>query len=303
MDIGYLGAFLGGVLSLLSPCSAMLLPAFFAYAFSTPSTLIARTGAFYLGLITTLVPLGVFAGTIGAFLSTNRSSFLTVVAGIVFVFGIVQFAGLPVPGLVPRRSKSSATGSAWTVYVLGTAYGVAGACTGPILGSVLVVAAAGATPLYGAILLALYAVGMALPLLALALGWKRWSRRLHAFLTPREVRIGRWTNSWNAIIAGSLSILLGLVMLLIAQDPEAGGLVPIAIEYQIEISIQKFAQDVPNSAVFGVVTGIAIPVVLWRRRRKGVSNAASVSSDADSSTPGSDSTCRVVDLADEEPTA
>ena len=30
MDIGVLGAFLGGALALLSPCGALLLPAFFA---------------------------------------------------------------------------------------------------------------------------------------------------------------------------------------------------------------------------------------------------------------------------------
>lgn len=57
MDIGLLGAFLGGVLTLLSPCSAMLLPAFFSYAFADPRELLTRTGVFYLGLITSLVPL------------------------------------------------------------------------------------------------------------------------------------------------------------------------------------------------------------------------------------------------------
>ncbi|HSL37639.1 MAG TPA: cytochrome c biogenesis protein CcdA, partial [Arthrobacter sp.] len=66
MDIGYAGAFLGGVLTLLSPCSALLLPAFFAYAFSTKSRLVARTGLFYLGLLSTLVPLGIFAGVLGS---------------------------------------------------------------------------------------------------------------------------------------------------------------------------------------------------------------------------------------------
>ncbi|WP_009945137.1 hypothetical protein [Saccharopolyspora erythraea] len=33
-EIGLVGAFLGGLLSLLSPCSALLLPSFFAYAFN-----------------------------------------------------------------------------------------------------------------------------------------------------------------------------------------------------------------------------------------------------------------------------
>ncbi|MET1018427.1 MAG: cytochrome c biogenesis protein CcdA, partial [Microterricola sp.] len=80
MDIGYLGALLGGVLSLLSPCSVMLLPAFFAYAFTDPATLVARTGLFYLGLVTTLVPLGVLAGAVGAFLLANQGLLVTIAA-------------------------------------------------------------------------------------------------------------------------------------------------------------------------------------------------------------------------------
>ncbi|MGW5817282.1 cytochrome c biogenesis protein CcdA, partial [Streptomyces noursei] len=57
-DIGYLAAFLGGALALVSPCSALLLPAFFAYSLASPGRLLARTGVFYLGLATTLVPRG-----------------------------------------------------------------------------------------------------------------------------------------------------------------------------------------------------------------------------------------------------
>ncbi|BAS07616.1 biogenesis protein [Arthrobacter sp. Hiyo4] len=65
MVIGYAGAFLGGILTLLSPCSALLLPAFFAYAFSTKTRLVARTALFYLGLLSTLVPLGCLPGRWG----------------------------------------------------------------------------------------------------------------------------------------------------------------------------------------------------------------------------------------------
>jgi cytochrome c biogenesis protein CcdA len=58
VEVSYPAAFLGGVLSLLSPCSALLLPAFFAYAFQSRGKLLAKTAVFYLGLATTLVPLG-----------------------------------------------------------------------------------------------------------------------------------------------------------------------------------------------------------------------------------------------------
>ena len=60
--IGILGAFLGGILTLISPCSALLLPAFFAYAFDGFGKLVSRTGLFYLGLCITLVPLGAGLG-------------------------------------------------------------------------------------------------------------------------------------------------------------------------------------------------------------------------------------------------
>jgi hypothetical protein len=58
VEASFLASFLGGLLSLLSPCSALLLPAFFAYAFQSRGVLVGRTAVFYLGLCATLVPLG-----------------------------------------------------------------------------------------------------------------------------------------------------------------------------------------------------------------------------------------------------
>lgn len=266
MDVGFIGAFVGGLLSLLSPCSVMLLPAFFAYAFSDPKTLIARTGVFYLGLLTTLVPLGVFAGTVGVFLTTHRQTFLTIVGSLVIVFGLIQVLGIQMPSF-GRKETTSDPGTIAAVYALGAAYGVAGACTGPILASVLMVAAAGASPLYGAILLALYAAGMAAPLMLLALLWKRWSHKLRAFLMPREVRIGRWRNSWHALISGALSVVLGAVLVALAPDPEAAGLVPIDVQYQVESTIQQFGSSATNLIALGIAAVFAIAAItLWMRQ-------------------------------------
>ncbi len=60
--VGLLGAFLGGLASLLSPCSALLLPSFFAYAFDRTRLLVQRTVAFWVGLCVVLVPLGPASG-------------------------------------------------------------------------------------------------------------------------------------------------------------------------------------------------------------------------------------------------
>ena len=89
MSLGLLGAFAGGVLTLLSPCSAMLLPAFFSYAFTSPKELLGRTFIFYLGLVTTLVPLGILAGSVGAFVAGNREAVVAVAATIICVMGVL----------------------------------------------------------------------------------------------------------------------------------------------------------------------------------------------------------------------
>ena len=71
MDIGLLSAFLGGGLALLSPCGALLLPAFFASTVGSGPRLWLHGAVFFVGLLTVLVPLGVGAGAIGSvFLTT-----------------------------------------------------------------------------------------------------------------------------------------------------------------------------------------------------------------------------------------
>ena len=71
-DLGLLAAFAGGVLALLSPCSALLVPSFFAYAFSRPTQLLGRTAVFYLGLCLTLVALGVGSSLVSSLFYGHR---------------------------------------------------------------------------------------------------------------------------------------------------------------------------------------------------------------------------------------
>jgi cytochrome c biogenesis protein CcdA len=61
IEVGYLAAFLGGVLTLISPCGALLLPSFFAYAFGRPTRAARPNGRLLPGLAVTLVPLGMGA--------------------------------------------------------------------------------------------------------------------------------------------------------------------------------------------------------------------------------------------------
>jgi cytochrome c-type biogenesis protein len=255
VDIGYAGALIGGALTLLSPCSVMLLPAFFAYAFSTPTKLLARTGLFYLGLITTLVPIGVLAGTLGAFLFQNRTGLVIGAASLVIALGLIQVLGITLPAFA-RGAVAEGTSSA-SVFLLGAVYGVAGVCAGPILGSVLTVAAVGGNAAYGGILLAIYALGMTAPLFVLALVWDRLRVTERGWLRPRMVHIGRWQNSWLLIVSGLLSIGIGVLLLLTDGTAGLGGILTIGDQFAAE----SFVLDA-SSGISNLLFGLAALVVL-----------------------------------------
>src|SRR5690625_3382680 len=210
MEIGLLGAFLGGILTLLSPCSAMLLPAFFSYAFTGPKELVARTGVFYLGLVTTLAPLGVLAGTLGAFVNEHRFTFVTIASIIVIALGVIMLVNIPIPFL--GRGASATGTSVAAVYALGTVYGLAGVCAGPLLGAVLTVAAVSGNALTGGLTTLVFAAGMTLPLLLVALVWGRLPF-VKKLVRPRVVSIGSWHNTWTGLIGGVLTIGVGVLLL------------------------------------------------------------------------------------------
>ncbi|WP_424935837.1 MULTISPECIES: cytochrome c biogenesis CcdA family protein [Bacteria] len=271
MDVGYLGAFLGGVLSLLSPCSVMLLPAFFAYAFTESSRLLSRVGLFLLGLLVTLIPLGVFSGVFGSLLGEHRGLLITVVAVLVILVGALQLVGVPLPGLTRRESADADRTSAVSVFLLGAVYAVAGVCTGPILGSVLLIASVGGSPMYGAVLLAIYAAGMVLPLLVLTLLWRRFGGGAMRWMRPRTLRIGRWQNSWTVVVTGLLSIGLGVLLLLTDGTANLGGLVSIGTQYALESSVSVAASRISDAwfalGALVLIGVVAVMLLLLRRRR------------------------------------
>ncbi len=262
MEIGLLGAFLGGVLTLLSPCSVMLLPAFFSYAFASPSALLARTGVFYLGLVTSLVPLGVLAGTLGAFVNEHRFTLVTVASIVVIALGLIMLANIPIPFL-PRGRAAEGT-STTAVYALGTVYGLAGVCAGPLLGAVLSVAAISGDALRGGIILLVFAAGMTLPLLVLALAWGRFPF-VQRLVRPREVTIGRWRNTWTGVIGGALTLAVGVLLLVTAGTTELTGILGAADQAAVEGAVLDGTSRVPDLLVVGVTLIVAVAGWLFVR--------------------------------------
>lgn len=258
MNLGFAGALVGGVVTLLSPCSVMLLPAFFGYAFGSASKLLTRTGVFYLGLLTTLVPLGVLAGGLGARIAEHRFGLVQIGAVLVIALGVVQIAGIPLPGLSTRSDGEVTTTSA--VYLYGTVYGLAGVCAGPVLGSVLTLAAVGGDPLYGGAVLAVFAIGMTAPLLLLAFLWPRLPgvRRL---VRPRVVQIGRWRNTVTQVLGGIAGVVVGIVLIVTDGTSTFGGILGASDQYEVETWALSSTRSIPDAVV--VAAAIAVLVAVW----------------------------------------
>ncbi|MFD5249970.1 cytochrome c biogenesis CcdA family protein [Amycolatopsis sp. NPDC058340] len=264
--VSLLTAFLGGLLSLVSPCAALLLPSFFAYAFTSVGTLLSRTAAFLAGLLVVLVPLGAGVAAIGELLTRYRDIATTAGGALLVLFGLMTILGLgfgsAAAGRISGRLRISGTVS---VFALGTVYGLAGFCSGPLLGGILTVAAVGAQPLYGAALLGVYAVGMAAPLFLLALLWDRFDLSSRRWLRGRELRIGPLRTQSTSLLSGLLFLAVGILFLATDGTAAVGGALGVDQQFEAQQAIQHTLGPIPDVVVALVLVVVVLSAILLRR--------------------------------------
>ncbi|MFG2136113.1 cytochrome c biogenesis CcdA family protein [Streptomyces sp. NPDC048650] len=263
-DIGYLAAFLGGALALLSPCSALLLPAFFAYSLADTGRLLARTGVFYLGLATTLVPLGAASTAASRLFNGHRDLLIAVGGWVVIAMGVAQILGL---GFASRRAQAAAARitphTAVSTFLLGCVYGLAGFCAGPILGAVLTVTALSGSPVHGASMLAVYALGMALPLFVLALLWDRFRLGGRGWLRGREFTLGRLRLHTTSVLSGVFFLGIGVLFLRFNGTSALPGILDADAEFGLEEWAARIGNGVPD-VVLVAVAALVVAGVLAR---------------------------------------
>jgi cytochrome c biogenesis protein CcdA len=275
IEIGYLAAFLGGVLTLLSPCGALLLPSFFAYAFDRPGVLLSRTGVFYAGLAAVMVPLGTGAALASQLLLTNQDRVMVVAGWLLVVLGLLTATGvgrlLPSPGGRAQAQVAGRTSPA-AVFGLGAVYGVAGSCAGPILGAVLTIAALDGRPAHGAALLAVYALGMAAPLFLLAGVWERFELGGRGWLRGRPVRLGRLELHTTSLVTGALFAAIGGWLLLSGGALTLRGLPDTTgLDLAAQGWLLRLDRLAPDGLVLAVIAALAALVLVqrgWASRRR-----------------------------------
>lgn len=271
-EVGLLAALAAGVLALLSPCSALLLPSFFAYAFSSRAALVGRTALFYLGLLITLVPLGTGAAAASALFYGHRALLITVAGWTVIGLGVLVLLGrgfaVPFSARLQAWAAARPGGGPASTVLLGAVYGLAGFCSGPVLGAILTVAAGTGSPVRGGLLLAVYALGMTVPMFVLAALWDRFDLGSRRWLRGRML-------TWRGLRVHTTSLVTGLLLigigaLFLRYDGTAGitGAVGLGDTVDLEAQAQEWvagvAAQVPDWTLPAIVAVVAALVALRR---------------------------------------
>lgn len=182
LNITVIGAFVGGLLSFLSPCVLPLVPPYLCFlagvSFEELTEREAAVGsqrvfltalAFVLGFTTVFVALGATASLIGQTLA-QYLNLLSIIAGAVILLMGLHFLGVfrlrwlyaDARVEVQRKPPGMLGG-----YIVGLAFAFGWTpCVGPVLAAILFMAGAEDTAWRGAALLFVYSLGMGLPFLA-----------------------------------------------------------------------------------------------------------------------------------------
>jgi len=210
-------AFLAGVISFLSPCVLPIVPPYLAYMSgislseatdnNKAVSVFLPAVFFVLGLSTVFLILGFTASALGTVFLSYQDILITISGLLVMGFGL-HFLGILRIGFLEREARfdaSSQNGSAVGAYVLGLAFAFGWTpCIGPQLASILTLAASEGSVARGTTLLGVYALGLGVPFLLVAL----FLSRLSATLT--------WLKRHMQIIERLMGLLLwtiGLMML------------------------------------------------------------------------------------------
>lgn len=216
-NIGLLGAFLGGLISFLSPCTLPLVPGYLSFVTATghsqaqshsetwPHLLLSVF--FILGFTIIFVSLGASITVVGSVLLRYRYEATVIGGTLIIVLGIFM-TGLVKINILQREFRLHLTpksSNPTTAFLLGISFAVGWTpCIGPILATILAMSSLAGDPQQSVMYLSVYSLGLALPFLLVSIFMETFKKHLRA--------LGKFSGYLH-IAAGLIMILMGLAML------------------------------------------------------------------------------------------
>jgi cytochrome c-type biogenesis protein len=204
-------AFVAGLVSFATPCVLPLVPGYLSAVSGREvgaggRRVVLASLPFLAGFTVVFVVLGAAAGAAGSLVGENRRLLLEVAGLLVVVLGFAFMGLLPFPFLERLAAPGLVEGarSRGSTALLGAAFGVCAApCIGPVLGSILALASESQTAAEGTLLLLVYSGGLAVPFLAVGLGF---ARAMSTFRWLRDRYAGL------RVASGAILVAVGLLL-------------------------------------------------------------------------------------------
>jgi cytochrome c biogenesis protein CcdA len=215
MYLSLMAAYFGGVLSLLTPCSGLVVPSFAAAVLKRRYHPLVILGLFGAGMLLLLVPLALGASTLSKFLFLYRRP-LTLVIGWAFLaigIGLILGKQIKWPDFGRKLTTKAHTGAVGLL-ILGMISAIgASACVGPILGAIMSLSIA-QNSLWGVLTLVFaYAAGILTPLLIFTFGLSISKYQRLRLLFSRERKWGKFKTSLSDLLAGLLLLVIGYIFI------------------------------------------------------------------------------------------
>ena len=184
-------ALLAGVVTVAAPCTLPMLPVLLGA--SVGQTGKVRPAMIALGFVMSFSMVALLLSAITRVFDFDPNVLRTGAAVLLLGFGLLMIWPAPFERLSIRFggfSGNSATSRQGVIggFVLGTTLGLVWTpCAGPVLGSILTVIATSKDTAWASLLLVVYAIGAALPMLAIAYGGQAVTTRVRgvALIAPR----------------------------------------------------------------------------------------------------------------------
>jgi cytochrome c-type biogenesis protein len=187
-------ALLAGVVTVAAPCTLPMLPILLGA--SVGQTGKARPAMIALGFVISFSAAALLLSAITRIFDFDPSSLRTAAAILLLGFGLLMIWPTPFEWLSVRvtglatSSAGRATSRQGNIggFVLGTTLGLVWTpCAGPVLGSILTVVATSRDTAWASTLLVVYAIGAAIPMLAIAYGGQAVTTRIRSIarISPR----------------------------------------------------------------------------------------------------------------------
>lgn len=136
---------------------------YFAGGADKKEHVLRRALCFVLGFTLVFSAMGLFAGTLGAFLTKYRIAVNIVTGAAVVIFGLGYLEVINLPFFKGMQSLGKLDG-AFSAFLFGVIYSVSlTPCVGAFLGSALMLASNSGTAIQGLLLLLVYSMGLGIP--------------------------------------------------------------------------------------------------------------------------------------------